>query len=218
MAVGLVVAGSGLAQPTPTFTRPGTITVTELTGSASAVAGQQEKPLKVEDRWRAEANFKTARRSTLGLEFGNGIFFKIGSDSEIAVEEFWQQPHSQAGKVAEWKEEPSPSRTLVRLVRGDFTVNVKPLKTARGSTFTLETVAGTLRITQGVLMARAQMTELGIGLCTLELREGIAEFERVGGRATSLAPGKSLVLAIEVDAKSGKVTVSDAPRLEEGKK
>lgn len=215
-ALGVVVAvavigATARAQPTPTFTRPGSIVVAELTGSAVAVAEGKEKPLKVEERARHEVSFRTERKTVLGLEFSNGTLARMGSDSELAVEEFWQQPHSRAGKSGEWKEEPSPSRARLRLVRGDVTLTVKPLLVARGSSMSLETNAGTVRITQGVLFARVQMTDIGLGLCTLELRDGVAELERAGGATAALSAGKKLVLAVEVERGTGAVKVSDAP-------
>lgn len=217
LGVWLVASVMGQAQ-TPTFTRPGSMMVTDVVGGATVVAGGAEKALKIEERLRAEVTFKTERKSALELEFSNGTLLRLGADSEIVVEEFWQQPHSQPGKIAEWKEEPSPSRGRLRLVRGDFIATVKPLKTARGSSFTVELIAGTLRVTSGVILARVQMTDLGIGLCTLELREGLAEFEPVGGKFAPLPAGKRLALALEVDSASGAVKIGEMPKVEEGKK
>lgn len=212
------MAASGRAQPTPTFTRPGSVVATELSGTATATASGAEKAVKVEDRWRAEVAFKTARSSTVTLEFSNGALLKLGAESEVAVEEFWQQPHSRAGKAVEWKEEPSPSRTRVRLARGDVRLMVKPLLTARGSSFALELLTGTVRIAQGALAVRVQMTEVGLGLCTLELLDGQAEFEPVGeAAARTLTAGKPLVLAVEIERGTGAVRLSDAPK-EEGAK
>lgn len=207
----MAMATISRAQVAPTFSRPGSMIVVDVVGEPTVVVGGEEKPLKLEDRLRAELTFKTTRRSTVAVEFSNGALLKLGSDSEVAVEEFYQQPHSQPGKVAEWKEEPSPSRTLLRLVRGDLTVNVKPLKLARGSSFTLELIAGTLRIREGAVSARVQMTELGIGLCTLRLESGAAEFEPVGGKPMPVAAGKRLELAVEVAARNGAVKVGPAP-------
>lgn len=205
-----VWAATGTAQPA-VFTRPGTMIVTGLVGEARAVVAENARTLKVDERLRAEVAFRTERRSTLTVELGNGSLLKLGSDSEVNVDEFWQLPHSQAGKVADWKEEPSASQTRLRLVRGDVTLTVLPLKTARGSSFTLELLAGSVRITGGVLFARIQMTELGLGVCQLELREGSAEFEPAGGAVTRLEPGRRLAFALEVES-GGRVKLSEAPK------
>lgn len=213
--VAMALLSVGGAQSMPTFTRPGSMIVTGLFGSAEAVSGGTERPLKLDERVRAEVNFRTARKSTLTVELSNGTVAKLGSDSELAVDEFWQQPHSQAGKMEEWKEEPSPSLTKMRLVRGDLTLHVKPLKAAAGSSFTIGLVAGTVRVTRGQLFLRVQMTELGIGLCTLELQDGAADFEPAGGSFSALPVRKRLLLAVEIDRGTGAVKVSDAPRADE---
>lgn len=209
LALSWSVAGTQ-AQTPPTFTRPGSIVVTEMKGAPVAVVEEKERPLKLEERLRPEVGFRTNLRSTVTLELSNGTVLKVGTGSEALVEEFWQQPHSRAGKTVEWREEPSPSRTRLRLVSGDATLTVKPLLAARGSSLTFDTVAGTVRMQDGVLFARIQMTELGLGLCTLELRAGAAEFERVGGATTPLRVGRKVLLAVEVEA-GGKVRVTDAP-------
>jgi hypothetical protein len=198
------------AQPEPAFTRPGPIVTFEVLGEAQVLVDGKARAAKVEERMRAEVALRTARRSALGLEFGNGTLVRLGSDTELVVEEFWQQPHSQSGKVADWKEEPSPSRARLRLVNGDVSVNVKPLKAARGSTFAVETIAGTLRSTGGLMTARLQMTELGVGLCTLHLQQGSAEWEPVSGPTVRLPLGKPLLLEVELNRASGNVRVSEA--------
>ncbi len=217
--VAMVVAAAasdGRAQGV-VFTRPGTMIVTEISGEAAVVGEAGARALKKEERLRPDVSFRTGRRSSIGLEFANGTLAKVGSESEVAVPEFWQQPHSQAGKMADWKEEPSPSRTRLTVVRGDLTLQVKPLRVARGSSLTVEVNAGVVRIVEGVLRARVQSTDVGIGLCTLELESGRAELERLGGAVTPLAVGKPLVLAVETDRKTGAVTISEAPRPEGAK-
>jgi hypothetical protein len=207
------VAGTVGAQA-PVFTRPGSMIVVEAKGEVRVVADGRERVPKAEERLRAEVTFRTGRQSTVTVEFANGSRLRLGSDTELTVPEFWQLPHSRTGKMAEWKEEPSPSRTKLALVRGDAQLTVKPLLTARGSSLTLETNAGTVTIDEGVLRARVQSTEVGIGLCTLELENGRAELERVGGTTAPMPVGRAWVLAVEVDRRTGAVTVSDAPRPE----
>lgn len=199
------------------FTRPGTMIVTDVAGEAVTVGETGTAALKLEQRLRAEIGFRTGRRSSVGLELANGTRAKIGSESEVTLPEFWQQPHSQAGKLETWNEEPSPSRTRWVVNRGDLTLQVKPLRVAAGSSLEVEVNAGVVRITEGVLRARVQTTEVGIGLCTLELESGRAELEKPGGAVTPLVAGKPLVLAVETDRRTGAVTVSEAPRADGAK-
>ncbi len=213
IAVGVAIAVViGLAAQAPTFTRPGTVTVLDLTGNVLVGSGAEEHALKVDERVRAETTLKTASRSAVTFEFSNGLMLQMGSSSEVVLAEFWQQPHSQSAKLVDMKQEPSPSRTLLRLVAGDATVTLKPLLVARGSTFHLECVAGTLRANEGTFRARVQMTELGIGVFTLELRSGAAEFEPVGGAFTPVAVGRPLSFAIEVNRVTGNVKLGEMPK------
>jgi hypothetical protein len=140
------------------------------------------------------------------------VVLRVGSRSEVEVDEYWQQPHLQSAKVADMKAEPSPSRTLLRLVSGDLGVTVKPLLVARGSTFHLELLAGTLRMTEGVLRARIQMTEVGIGYCSFELQSGSAEFEPVGGAFGPVPVGHLLAFAVEVNRVTGAVKIGEMPK------
>lgn len=207
-----VMVGSVLAAQAPTFTRPGAFTVVDVEGDVTLTADGEERSLKVDERLRAEATFKTARLSNATIEFSNGVMLRVGSRSEVEVDEYWQQPHLQSAKVSDMKEEPSPSRTLLRLVSGDLVVTVKPLLVARGSTFHLELVAGTLRMTEGTLRARVQMTEVGIGYCSLELQSGSAEFERVGGAFAPVPVGRLMAFAVEVNRLTGAVKIGEMPK------
>lgn len=204
------VAAATWAQSPTMFTRPGSMVVTDVVADATIVEEGKERPAVIEERIRAEVVFKTGRRSTLAVEFSNGATIRLGANSEVVVDEFWQQPHSDLRKAAEWKEEPSPSMARLRLVNGDVAATVKRLKTERGASFAIEMVAGVLRVMEGSVSARVQMTELGLGLCTVRLGSGVAEFEPAGGKPVALAAGRTLSFAVEVDDR-GTVKVSEAP-------
>jgi hypothetical protein len=87
---------------------------------------------------------------------------------------------------------------------------VKPLKIARGSSFTLATEAGTLRSGQGVFSVRIQMSEPGLGMFTVELTDGAAQFEPPGGSFKPLPLGKKLVFALESD--NGTIKLGEMPK------
>ncbi len=207
-----VMVGTALAAQAPTFTRPGAFTVVDLDGQVTLVADGEERALKLDERLRAEVTFKTARLSNATIEFSNGVVLRVGSGSEVEVDEYWQQPHLQSTNLAAMKEEPSPSRALIRLVSGDVGLAVKPLLVARGSTFHLELVAGTLRIAEGNVRARVQMTEIGIGYCSVELQSGSAEFEPIGGTYAPVPVGRPLAFAVEVNRVTGAVKIGEMPK------
>lgn len=188
--------------------------VKETIGSVQTVKEGSSTAALKDQTLRAEVTFKTGRRSSTTLEFSNGSTLQVGVDSEMSVEEYWQLPHSQAGNMADWKEEPSASRATLKLVGGDLSGTIKSLKVARGSSFTVELAAGTLRIDEGDFSARVQMTPLGLGICVVEMGRGRGEFEPVGGKPTPLALGKRLAFALERDARTGAVRVEPAPELD----
>lgn len=212
VALGMIVLAQ--AQSPAVFTRPGTVVLGDLVGQVSVVKDGAENSAKAGELLRAEVTLKVGRRSSAAVELSNGSTLLLGLDSEVVVEEFWQLPHSQAGKAVDWKEEPSASRATLRLMRGDLGGKIKRLKVARGSSFTLELVAGSLRVTEGAFHARVQMTPLGLGLCVVELESGEGEFEPAGGKPLPLTRGKRLAFSVEQDARTGSVKVEPAPEPE----
>ena len=194
------------------ITRPGQITVAEITGQLIIKEAGQQRPAKVDDRVRVDAVVATGRKSLATLAFSNGAVLELGSEAELEVEELLQAPFGSSLKLSALKEEPSISRTRLRLVRGDFRLKVKPLKVARGSVFQLALPAGIARLAEGSLAVVVRMTEAGLGMCTLELERGNAEFEIPGAAPARIPPGPRLGFAVEVDRHTGAVTVGEMPK------
>ncbi len=216
-AVGVLV-GTLLAQvPEPELPRPGTVVATEITGEVTSVAGDQRKPIKLDDRLRVGTSVVTGRRSLATFLLSNGASIQLGPEAELEIEEFGQAAFSGTSKFGELKEEPTASRTRLRLVRGDVTVVVKPLKVSRGSSFTLTTVAGVLRTSEAEFRAAVRIHDLGLGVYSVDLKSGRAEFEVAGTSGFQPVPaGRQLAFAIELD-KSGGVKVSEMPKAPEKK-
>jgi hypothetical protein len=203
--------------PEPPLPRPGAVVVSQLMGEAKVLVGDEAKPLKAEDRVRVGVTLTTGRRSLLTLELSNGATLQLGAEAELELEEFGQQPFSNSIKPKEEKTEPSISRTRLRLVRGDLVADVKPLNRRRGSSFTVTMPAGTLRMFEGTLRAMTQMSELGLGVCTLELQSGAGEFEPLGGTSAPLAAGKKYAFALETDRATGTLRLGEMPKAEPAK-
>lgn len=182
------------------LTRPGQLTIAAVTGELNIRAGDVLRPAKAEDRVRVDSRLSSGRRSLVTLTFSNGAALELGPDSEVEVEELLQAPFSTALKPAEWKTEPSVSRTRLRLIRGEARVTVKRLLAARGSVFAVATPAGVATIDEGALRVQARMTEIGLGLCVVELTQGSGAFEPEGGEARALAAGKRTQWSVETDA------------------
>jgi hypothetical protein len=193
--------------------RPGAVVVAEVTGQGFVVTDGQRKPLKAEERVRVGAVIATGRRSLVALQLSNGATIQLGSESELEIEEFGQQPAASSGKFADLKAEPTLSRTRLKLLAGDVAIDVKPLRVARGSTFTLVLPAGVLRTGEGALRASTMMSEYGLGICTLELQRGAAELELPGATAAAAVPvGTKLAFALERDKATGAVKVGEMPK------
>ena len=197
--------------PEPSLPRPGAVLVLDLIGQARAVTSDQQKPLKVEERLRVGSTIVTERMSLVTIILSNGATLRIGSESELEVEEFGQATIPGSPKYVEMQAEPTVSRTRLRLVRGDVLVEVKPLNVSRGSSFMLTTPAGTVRSAEGRFHARVRMSDLGLGVSTIEVDNGSAEFEPVGGNFVPVPAGRTLAYALERDPVTGALKVSDMP-------
>jgi hypothetical protein len=198
--------------PELSLPRPGAIVVLDLVGEASAIASEQPKSLKPDDRVRVGSIVRTQRLSLMTLILSNGATVRVGSESEVEVEEFGQATIPSGLRFAELKAEPTVSRTQLRLVRGGVTINVKPLNVQRGSTFLLSTPAGVVRTGEGVIHAMVQMSDLGLGVCTVEVQRGAAEFELPGAAFAPVPAGRTLAFALELDKSTGVVKVSAMPK------
>lgn len=208
-----LAASGGVAQDTQLdVPRPGAVVVADVTGEAFIIGEAQRKTLKTDDRVRVGAVVATGRRSMLTLHLSNGASVRLGSDTELEIEEFGQQPSTSAPKFADLKTEPTLSRTRLKLVKGDIAVEVKPLRVARGSSFHVMTPAGTARTGEGTFRTMATMSEFGLGVCTLELQKGAAEFELPGAAFSPVPVGTKLAFALERDRASGAIKVGEMPK------
>jgi hypothetical protein len=214
MALGPIPIGRG-ADAKDALQHPGAILVADVMGSVTASFGDQRKTVKQDERLRVDSTITTERRSAVTLLLSTGASVQLGSESELEFEEFGQAAIYDTLKYAELKEEPTFSVTRIRLARGDVSVDVKPLKISRGSSFAFSFTAGTLRISEGAFRAMVRMSDLGLGVCTLELQSGTAQFEVLGGKSEPLPPGRKLAFAIEIEKGTGNVKVGEMPKPDE---
>lgn len=216
MAVVAVGVWTGLRAQVPdvVITRPGQAAIASISGEVAVTAAGQRHAAKLEERVRVDGVVTTGRKSLVTLAFSNGAVVELGPEAELEIEELLQAPFTGNPKPEAMKEEPSVSRTRIRLVRGDLRLTVKPLKAARGSMFVVAMPAGNVRVEEGALAAMVRMTEVGLGLCTLELELGRAEFELAGAAYARISAGQRLAFAIEVDRATGAVKVGPMPKAE----
>jgi len=211
LAVGVMAVALAAQVPELTLPRPGAVVVTDITGEVTVTASGQRRVPKPEERLRVGSTLATGRKSLFTVSLSNGATVQLGSESEVELEEFGQAPVAGSVKLAELREEPTLSRTRLNLLRGDVVIEVKPLKVARGSSFHLTLTAGTLRISEGTVRARVQMSDLGLGVASVELTKGRAEFEVAGGAVVPVPAGGQLAFALEVDKATGVTKVGAMP-------
>jgi hypothetical protein len=124
------------------LTLPGTVIVAKVSGTANMTVNGTTTQLKVDDPVPQAAKIVTQLNSSVVLAFSNGATTQLGPDTEFIMEEFLQDPFASTITVANLVEEPTASRTKLTLNRGEIVGNVKKLKHANGSSFTVQTPVG----------------------------------------------------------------------------
>lgn len=113
-----------------------------VAGTVQMTVHGETTAVKADDQVPQTAKITTGKDSSIVLVFSNGATTQLGSDTELIIEEFLQDPFAKTVRVAEMTEEPSRSRTRLALNRGELVGNVKKLKHAEGSTYTIVTPVG----------------------------------------------------------------------------
>lgn len=155
---------------------PGLVLVARTTGTVSMILDGVTNVLKQEDKIPQTAMVKTAPASSAVLVFSNGATTQLGEDTELIIQEFLQDPFAAQIQVAALQEEPSASRTRLKLNKGELVGNVKKLQHARGSTFTIETPVGAAGIRGTTFRIVFRPTGQGLAFFSLSTVEGNVAF------------------------------------------
>ncbi|MDR0352261.1 MAG: FecR domain-containing protein [Opitutaceae bacterium] len=151
MAASLHYAATGAANtpeanaaPVSSEKTDGAILVIRVTGEAYATGpdGAARTPLAKGARVVAGQTIVTDRNASVMLVLSNGATLTIAGGSELAVEEFSQQPFADSFRVTEISREPTSSTTDLHLKRGEIISSVKKLNTEGGSNFRIKTPVG----------------------------------------------------------------------------
>lgn len=176
------------------FDQEGQVEVVKLSGKVDMVLNGQTTALKLNDRVPQKAKIVTAIDASVVLAFSNGASTQLGSDTELVIDEYLQDPFAETVKVAALTDEPTVSRTKLSLNRGELVGNVKKLKYERGSSFSVQTPVGAagIRGTTFRIVFRPQGT--GQAFFTLSTASGIVAFEHPNAGpsgATTTTPAQS---------------------------
>lgn len=169
--------------------------------------------VKEDDRVPQAAKIVTGKDSSIVLVFSNGATTQLGSDTELVIEEFLQDPFAKIVRIAELVEEPSRSRTRLALNRGELVGNVKKLKHAEGSSYTIVTPVGAagIRGTTFRIVFRPVAVGQAFGAIpqpvefSLTTLEGDVRFQPVAPNA--VAGGGGFVGSPEVPVRTGQEIV-----------
>jgi hypothetical protein len=198
-----------------TVRAPGKIIVAKVIGKVVAVspAGTKTSELKANDTITEKYTVITEAESSAVLVFSNGSTVGVKADSVLVIEEFLQDPFSDAFSMSTASEEPTTSTTKLNLEQGELVCNVKKLKIDgdQASSFTVLTPAGAAGV-RGTAFSTSFKPDKARGAATytLSVVEGNVVFTDSKGRSTVVVAGKSLTseVQIKVDAQTGNITVT----------
>jgi hypothetical protein len=132
----------------------GAVLVAKVTGHVTIEIAGKKSDVKSEQRVPAGATISTAAYSSVMLAFSNGATVRLSPNSALLLEEFLQDPFSGSVKVTDITEEPTSSRTKLRLLRGEIEGVVKRLHVDQDSVFRVRAVDGegekSIEVTSGV--------------------------------------------------------------------
>ncbi len=170
----------------------------------------------------------TAPDASVVLVFSNGATTQLGPDSSLTIEQFLQSPFKQVLALAAATQEPSTSRTKLKLNKGELLGKVAKLKHDQGSTFDVQTPVGAagIRGTTFRLVFRPTGTGQAFAVFSLSTLEGNVNFQQGDGSGTPgptpqtpapeggvpVVTGQEVVVTIAVEvSSSGQVTVTSPP-------
>lgn len=186
LLIGVLLAAFGVRAQTPpaapalagqgTFNQNGVILVAKFSGKVEIVVDGVSKQAAIDMVVPPKARVVTAQGASVVLVFSSGASTQLGSDTDLLIEEFLQDPFAATVKVAEMTGEPSPSRTKLMLNKGELVGNVKKLKYEQGSTFTVQTPVGAAGIRGTTFRIVFRPNGTGQAFFTLTTATGQVEF------------------------------------------
>ena len=155
---------------------------------------------------------RTAKGASVVLLFSNGATVNLGTESELDIEQFTQDPFSARIEPATLTDEPTTSTTKLRLTRGELVGKVAHLKTTQGSSFNISTPVGAAGIRGTTFRIVYRPDGTGKAFFSLTTLEGNVELAT--GTTTppvAVTDNKEVVLAdltVTVNDQTGQVTVT----------
>src|SRR5688500_1949088 len=209
-------AQPGAAAPGPVPMLGGGITAANVRGTVRKVnlIDKSESPLRNGEILFQDNGIITGPGdSSVVLVFANGSTVRVGNESRLEIKEFMMDPlQADIPNVAALTNEPTVSRTNLRLEFGEMVGNVKTLNRAAGSTFSVSTPAGAAGI-RGTTF-RIVYRPRGDGQAfdyTLSTSEGVVLFEGTtlnGAAAIDVSLGQEILLTATINPATNAIVVS----------
>lgn len=186
-----------------------TIAVTDLSGDVQVTQGGKTSKLAKGAFISSGATLSTGPSATISLAFSNGATFSVGKDTVLSIEEFSQRGGAGIVDPSKLTKEPTASRTILNLRKGQLTGDIKPLNLPAGSVFKIKTPAGPLTIKGTTINLSVQETTNGTYVVNYTIAEGSGLVEPTTVNAVDLGSGQSVTVTIDGD----KVVVSNVENL-----
>lgn len=197
--------------------KPGAIKVGKVQGQVTRLTADSKTfELKVGDTLIETDLIQTGQSAMVVIVFANGASIKLGSNTSMQIAEFKMDPLPKAIEVATLKEEPTISRTRLKLNRGELVGDVKHLNRDKGSSFEIATPVGAAGI-RGTQF-RIVFIPSGNGTSfTFQLQTADGHVTFYSGQAQATGPELNVLTANEivvtadatVDPTTGAITVTN---------
>lgn len=207
---------AGAPGPAPASMVVGAIKAANVRGTVKKLnlIDQSETPLRNGDVLIQENAVVTGPGdSSVVLVFANGSTVRVGNESRLEIQEFLMDPlQADIPNVAALTNEPTVSRTNLRLEFGEMVGNVKTLNRAAGSSFSVSTPAGAAGIRGTTFRIVYRPTGDGQAFnFELSTSEGVVLFEGTtpAGLASVNVPlGQQIVLIARLNPATNQMVVT----------
>lgn len=210
IAMSLTLNADGQGAPGARGTRApqplGQIKAVRVIGDVKVVRGADKATIAIKDNDALTQGdtIITAKNASVVLVFSNGSTVNLAEDSQLAIDQFLQDPFGQEIKVADLTAEPTTSHTKLNLTYGELVGNVKKLK--GDSSFIVQTPVGAAGIRGTTFMLTYRPSGTGQAFFTLSTASGELIFQSPNGVPVPVAAGKAVQVQVTVDSTTGAVT------------
>jgi hypothetical protein len=189
-------------------TAAGAIKAARVQGEVFRVSKAGSVPLKDGDAVYETDSVTTGKGASVVLVFMNGSSVRLGSDTSLNVEEFKMDPLAQPiSNPTALKNEPSKSKTSLKLSYGEMVGDVKKLNSS--SSYSIKTPVGAAGIRGTIYRIVFRPSSDGKAFFTISTAEGKVEMIGVVNTADLMVDsGKEVVVEIDTDNPDKPVVVS----------